>query len=176
MERRKAVLGSQCGNLNSKILFIAEAPGRLGADRFRIPLWGDQTGKNFQDLLDCIGWSREQIFITNAVLCNPRDEFGNNATPKTLEVKNCSVFVDSLLKVMQPELIVTLGNKALKSLNTIEHHSIMLKEQVATPQKWKGYTVFPLYHPSPTSTNIWRSKEQQSSDFEQLALFVQNIS
>lgn len=164
MERRKAVLGSQCGNLNSKILFIAEAPGRLGADHYRIPLWGDQTGKNFQQFLDSIGWSREQIFITNAVLCNPRDELGNNSPPTTQEIKNCSLFVDGLLKVIQPELIVTLGKKALESLKYIKHHSIVLKQQVAAPQKWNGYTVFPLYHPSPKAL-IWRSKDLQLRDY-----------
>jgi len=175
MERRKAVLGSQCGDLNSKILFIAEAPGRLGADHYRIPLWGDQTGKNFEYLLDSISYKRDSIFITNAVLCNPRNEFENNSTPLSQEIRNCSVFLNQLINIIKPQVIVTLGNTALDALRSIEPHSIKLNQQVGTPQKWGNCIVFPLYHPSPQATNRWRSRELQSSDFHQLALFVQNI-
>ena len=63
------------------MLFVAEAPGRLGADRTGIPLYGDRTGENFQTLLGNIGWKREQVFITNAVLCNPKQETGITAPP-----------------------------------------------------------------------------------------------
>jgi uracil-DNA glycosylase len=73
---RKKVLSDANGNVNSKILFVAEAPGRLGADRTGIPLYGDQTGDNFEVLLADVGWKREQVFITNAVLCNPCTEQG----------------------------------------------------------------------------------------------------
>jgi len=47
MTQRTRVLGPPNGNLDSSVVFIAEAPGRLGADKFGIPLFGDQTGRNF---------------------------------------------------------------------------------------------------------------------------------
>lgn len=62
MEARTKVFSEFNGNINSNVLFIAEAPGRLGADRTAIPLFGDQTGNNFQYLIDTIEWSREQFF------------------------------------------------------------------------------------------------------------------
>ena len=70
---RTKVLSQGNGSLNAKILFVAEAPGRLGADRTGIPLYGDRTGDNFEALLGNVGWHRQDIFITNALLCNPRD-------------------------------------------------------------------------------------------------------
>src|SRR5690606_25553634 len=81
MECRAKVFSENNGNIYSNVLFIAEAPGRLGADRTRIPLFGDQTGVNFQRLINTIGWTRDKFFITNAILCNPRNEKGNNMTP-----------------------------------------------------------------------------------------------
>src|SRR5262245_30803366 len=73
MEGRTRVLSASNGNLHAQILFVAEAPGRFGGDRTGVPLSADQTGRNFQFLLEKAGISRDSIFITNAVLCNPRD-------------------------------------------------------------------------------------------------------
>jgi DNA polymerase len=74
MCNRRKVLSANNGNLNSKVVFIAEAPGRLGAECTGIPLYGDKTGENFEMLLGNIGWKREDVFITNSILCNPQDE------------------------------------------------------------------------------------------------------
>ena len=63
MCNRKKVLSQMNGNINSKVVFIAEAPGRLGAECTGIPLYGDVTGNNFETLLSNIGWTREDIFI-----------------------------------------------------------------------------------------------------------------
>jgi uracil-DNA glycosylase len=54
----RKVLSSANGNVESKVLFVAEAPGRLGADRTGVPLFGDRTGDNFEALLGNIGWRR----------------------------------------------------------------------------------------------------------------------
>ena len=48
MECRRKVFSEANGNIDSKALFIAEAPGRLGADKTGIPLYGDRTGDNFE--------------------------------------------------------------------------------------------------------------------------------
>ena len=52
---RRAVLGSANGPAPARLMFIAEAPGRLGADRTRIPLRGDRSGDNFEALLASAG-------------------------------------------------------------------------------------------------------------------------
>ncbi len=103
------VLSDRNGNIYSKIIFIAEAPGRLGAEKTGIPLCGDKTGENFELLLKNIGWNRNDIFITNAILCNPKIESGNNATPNLEEIKNCSFFLMMTINLINPDLIVTLG-------------------------------------------------------------------
>ncbi len=59
MQCRRKVFSEANGNLNSKVLFIAEAPGRLGADHTGIPLHGDKTGDNFETLLQSVNWDRK---------------------------------------------------------------------------------------------------------------------
>ena len=87
-----AVLSSANGSLNTRIVFVAEAPGRFGAGRTGVPFQGDRSGDNFEILLNHIGLSRSEVFITNAVLCNPLEN-GNNRRPITGEIKNCSSFL-----------------------------------------------------------------------------------
>lgn len=171
---RRKVFSRHNGNIDSKVLFIAEAPGRLGADCTGIPLYGDKTGDNFEQLLGNIGWSRENIFITNSVLCNPQDEEGNNSTPTKEEVLNCSYFLEMTIELINPEVIVTLGVKALEALSIIEKHDYILKKHVGQAQNWCGRTLFPLYHMGPRAT-IHRPLIKQRSDFIALSNLVDPI-
>lgn len=164
MECRTKVFSEYNGNIYSNVLFIAEAPGRLGADKTKIPLFGDQTGVNFQRLIDNIGWPRETFFITNAILCNPRDENGNNATPNKNQIENCSLYLDILINIMKPEYIITLGQKALEALKCIDDLSISLKNDVRKIINWNGYNLIPLYHTGPRAL-VHRNYFNQLADF-----------
>lgn len=165
---RQKVLSTNNGSLYSKVMFIAEAPGRLGADRTLIPLFGDQAGKNFQRLIDTIGWEREDIFITNAVLCNPRIENGLNDTPIKEEIENCLIYLNMVIEIIEPEYIITLGQKALESLKIIEHHNVELRKDVRKFIPWNDRILVPLYHTSPRAL-IHRNFFNQLSDFYYLS-------
>lgn len=78
-----AVLSSCNGSLKAQVVFVAEAPGRFGAGRTGVPFSGDQSGKNFETLLSHTGWTRDEVFITNAALCNPLQN-GNNRDRKSV--------------------------------------------------------------------------------------------
>lgn len=172
MDGRQKVLSEKNGSLDSPVLFIAEGPGRLGADKYGIPLYGDRTGRNFDFFLRSIGWDRSFIFATNAVLCNPRDQAGNNARPTSAEIGNCSRYLGELLEIISPEVIVPLGQAALQSLAYLAPHTIKLRYDVGKCILWNGYQVYPLYHPSPRAM-IHRSKAQQLADYYRLAELVQ---
>jgi uracil-DNA glycosylase family 4 len=161
---RSKVLSLANGNIESKVLFVAEAPGRLGADITGIPLCGDRTGNNFEMFLSNIGWRREDIFITNAVLCNPRQENGNNATPTNEEIENCSAYLEMTISLIDPEVIVPLGITAITALKMIHQHDIQLSRDVARIVQWKHRFVFPMYHPGPRAI-IHRTEMNQRSDY-----------
>lgn len=168
---RKKVLSELNGSIDSKVLFIAEAPGRLGADCSGIPLFGDRTGENFELLLSNIGWNREDVFITNSILCNPRDDDGNNSSPTKQEIKNCSYYLAMTINLVDPDVIVTLGVKALESLKQICNHSYRLKENVAQCLSWNQRVIFPLYHMGPRAL-IHRNMTKQTGDFIELSHYV----
>jgi len=174
MCNRKKVLSLNNGNLNSKVVFIAEAPGRLGAECTGIPLYGDKTGENFEMLLGNIGWKREDVFITNAILCNPQDANGNNSTPTQEEIENCSYYLEMTLELISPDIIVTLGVKALEALKAVKDHNYALKDCVAEKLSWNGRFLFPLYHMSPRAA-IHRNTAKQRSDFIILSHIVDPV-
>src|SRR5256714_14279018 len=96
---RSAVLSGRNGRVGARPMFIGEAPGRQGGDRTRVPFSGDQSGRNFTRFIASIGLPRAQIFITNAVLCNPRRASGANRTPTAREIANCSDFLRRQIEV-----------------------------------------------------------------------------
>ncbi len=177
MEGRRRVLSAANGPLSARVLFVAEAPGRLGGDRGGVPLTGDASGRNFGRYLRAAGLSREDVFVTNAALCNPRTEQGTNAPPSAAELRACSSFLARTLSVVQPSVIVTLGSKALAALSLIAPHGVTLKEHAAVPTLWNGLTLFPLYHPSPqvAVSPTGRTHEQQAADYKALGSLLETI-
>ena len=162
-----AILSSANGNLNAKIVFVAEAPGRFGAGRTGIPFHGDKSGDNFETLLKHIGLTRAEVFITNAALCNPLEN-GNNRRPKVSEIKNCSPFLKETLDLISPQVVVTLGSVGLQALNLLLGTQHKLKDKVAKRLKTPDFILFPLYHPSPRVTNWMRPLAQQKKDFKKI--------
>ena len=165
---KTAVLSDLNGSINPKVLFIAEAPGRQGADRTRRPFYGDKSGENFQRLLDSIDLTREEIFITNAVMCSPRTATDANRKPTKAEINNCSSFLRRQIDLIQPRVIATLGSVALEALKAIEYHEFKLKTGAANVFDWYGTRLVPLYHPSPQVIASHRRMDQQLEDFRAL--------
>jgi len=100
--RKNAVPGE--GNSNAKIMFIGEAPG----------YWEDVKGKPFVGaagkfldvLISGLGLSRNGVFIGNVLKCRPP----GNREPSQTEIQTCTPYLDRQIRVIQPRVIVTLGN------------------------------------------------------------------
>src|SRR5437773_2381420 len=58
MNSSQRVIGHASGRIDAPIMFIGEAPGRLGADSSAIPFHGDKAGDNFESLIEQVGLSR----------------------------------------------------------------------------------------------------------------------
>ncbi|HEY9869884.1 MAG TPA: uracil-DNA glycosylase family protein [Candidatus Obscuribacterales bacterium] len=168
MEDSARVLSRAAGSLNAPLMFIGEAPGRLGADAYEIPFHGDQAGHNFEELLAFAGLDRSRIFITNAVLCNPKTDAGMNATPIKGEIENCSDYLKEQINLVDPRIVVTLGSVALDALGLIEPHRLILSAHVRTVHRWYGRKVIPLYHPGARAM-VHRSMANQRSDYQFVA-------
>lgn len=134
--RTQIVFGS--GNLSAKVLFIGEAPG-ASEDKQGVPFCG-MAGKILNQLLEEVGLVREDVFITNTLLCRPP----NNRNPSKDEMDNCSNRLDKLIELLDPKVIVTLGNFSTKR--------ILGKSGITSLRgkvfDWNGRKVVPVVHPA----------------------------
>lgn len=173
---RRAVLSEHNGRVGARVMFIGEAPGRQGGDRTRVPFSGDQSGRNFERFLASIGLARDEIFITNSALCNPRRESGANRAPTRAELKSCSGFLRRQIEIIDAPVIVTLGAVALAALGGIEYHGLSLRESAGQIHEWHGRILVPLYHPSPQVIASHRRMDEQVRDFGAVAHALQLVS
>ncbi len=171
MEGRTRVLGSANGPLTAAVLFVAEAPGRLGADVSGVPLSDDRTGRTFDLLLAAGGIRRQEEIVTNAVLCNPRDEQGRNARPSRRELGQCCQHLDALIALLDPRWVVTLGAVALDAAAAIAPHGAVLRRDVGRQVDWSGRRLVPLYHPGPRAL-IHRPLAVQRADYARLSAMI----
>jgi len=138
--RTQVVFGE--GNPKAKIVFIGEAPG-ANEDREGIPFCG-ASGKIVNELLASVSLSREDIFITNTIMCRPQD----NRNPTTEEVQNCSDRLDQLLAIMQPEVIVTIGNFATERILKKKGITTLRGKVFSTTIGKQTVNVVPIIHPA----------------------------
>lgn len=176
MANHEAVTGYVDAPRPRDVLFVAEAPGRMGAVRTGIPLHGDATGRNFDLLLRSVGWSRSDVWVTNAVLCWPAGPNGKNGRPTSDEIENCSQFLRKQISLINPQIVVALGLAALDALRRIDSlPRASLAKLVAKPIKWSGRILVPLYHPSPRVLASKRNLKKQTGDFRKVQRILEAI-
>lgn len=137
------------GKENAKICMIGEAPGAEEEKQGK-PFVG-RAGKILWDFLEMTGLKREQIYITNVVKFRPTDKSKTGRTinriPKKAEIDFFLPYLTEELMIVQPDIIVTLGNVPLKAVTGEESAMIGAMHGTMTTTK-HGYQLFPLYHPA----------------------------
>lgn len=131
------------GNPEAKILFIGEAPG-FNENQTGRPFVG-QAGKLLRKNIAALGWKDPDVFITNIVKFRPPE----NRDPTPEEIEFFKPFLDEQIKIIDPEIIVTLGRFSMyKFLG--EGVSISKIHGMARKITWNGkeILVFPMYHPA----------------------------
>ncbi|TMC50757.1 MAG: uracil-DNA glycosylase [Chloroflexi bacterium] len=154
MEGRRRVLGEGNGPLRASALLVGLAPGRHGADRTGIPFVGDRSGAVLDGLLQRCGLRREDVFVTNAVLCNPRDAEGRNAEPTAAELTSCRGHLAATLQLVEAPLVVALGRTAFRAVLATAPASLRFEDCLGMARRWTGgWLLAATYHPGPRVTN-----------------------
>ncbi len=138
--RTQVVFGS--GNPQADVLLIGEAPG-AHEDTQGIPFCG-MSGKILNELLVSAGLLKEQIFITNTILCRPP----GNRNPTKQEVENCSERLNQLIALMEPKVIVTIGNFATDRIIGKTSIKSIHGKMFSAIINGRKITVIPVIHPA----------------------------
>jgi len=98
------------GNPDSKIMFVGEAPG-ADEDRQGLPFVG-VSGQMLDRMLSFIDLDRSRFYITNMLYWRPP----GNRTPTDAEVATCLPFLERHIQLIDPKVLVLVGNRSAKSL------------------------------------------------------------
>lgn len=146
---------------------MGEAPGRLGAGRTGVPFLGDVAGRRFERFLAYAGLQRENVFVTNAVLCLPLDGRGRNRRPRARELDECSGWLQDTLAAVDPDVVVAMGGVALEGLRRLEAHPLRVADAGSAPRPWHGRLLAVVYHPGARS-RVHRPEAFQVADWAAL--------
>lgn len=138
LTRRNAVPGE--GSYHSPVMFVGEAPGEV-EDLYGKPFIG-KAGQLFTKILQSVKIQREDVFITNVVKCRPP----GNRNPSKSEVEICIPYLESQIALVNPKIIVTLGNIPTRFLLNSGEGISKVRGQWFD---WiGGIKIFPMFHPS----------------------------
>lgn len=135
--RTNAVPGE--GPVTAEIMICGQAPGRR-EDKEGRPFVG-AAGTFLTDLLESIELDRTTLFITSILKCFPP----KNRPPRSDELETCRPYLDKQIRIIQPKMIVALGNYALRTL--LDDKS-PISEAHGIPQQRGDTIIFSTFHPA----------------------------
>lgn len=141
---KKVVLG--VGSLDARIFFCGEAPGadeEIQGEPFVGP-----AGQLLTRIIQAMGLKREEVYIGNIMNYRPPMPTAiGNRPPELSEMAYCLPYLKAQLDVVQPEVIVALGNTAVEGL--LGHDP---KRKISRIRgswfEFNGVPLIPTFHPS----------------------------
>ena len=157
--RTNVVFGS--GNPFADLMFVGEAPGEQ-EDLSGEPFVG-RSGKLLTSLIEGIGLTRDEVYISNVVKCRPPA----NRDPEAGEVAACAPILASQIEYISPRVLVTLGNFATRLLLETKVGITKLR---GSPVAYRGGVLIPVLHPAAVARRGSAGLIEARSDFEAIKL------
>lgn len=131
------------GNPDAQLMFIGEAPG-ADEDASGRPFVG-RAGKLLERMINAMGLKRSDVYIANILKSRPP----NNATPTISEVEKCAPYLAEQVRIIEPEVIVTLGAPSTKFILQTTEGISKLRGKWHTYQRDElQVPVMPTFHPA----------------------------
>lgn len=156
------------GNTEAKILLIGEGPGYY-EDQSGEPFVG-QAGKLLDKFLELSGLERKKVFITNVVHHRPPE----NRDPTPEEISAYGVYLDKIIDILEPKIIITLGRFSMAKFLPDVFISSVHGNRYNIDWKGKNIVVFPMYHPAASLRN-GSVLEKEKEDFVKLGEYLLSI-
>ena len=115
-------------------------------------------------MLKAIDIERDKVYITNVIKCHPPQ----NRNPLPQEIKKCLPFLEEQIEIINPKIILTLGNFAIQTLLNIEEGITRLRGKI---YNYNNIPVIPTYHPAA----LLRNETLKRPAWEDLKLFRKTL-
>ena len=127
------------GHARPRLMFIGEGPG-AEEDQQGLPFVG-RAGALLTGLIQAAGLTRDDVYITNVVKCRPP----GNRNPQPDEIASCRPILLRQIALLDPTLIIVLGNVPMKALNP---SAAGITRERGKPFSFGKWQVLPTFHPS----------------------------
>jgi len=157
------VFGS--GDPDADVFIIGEGPGQQ-EDEQGLPFVG-RSGKLLDQLLGEIDLRRDDnVYIGNVVKCRPP----GNRDPRQGEIDSCKGYLRRQLRLVDPKVVVPLGNFSAKLLLATDTGITRLRGRA---YRWWGRFLVPTFHPAAALRGSANVLNEMREDFEVVADIVQ---
>jgi len=153
--RTQVVFGM--GDPNADLMFVGEGPG-AEEDKQGLPFVGRSGQLLDKILFEELGITRESVFIANTVKCRPP----GNRDPEPDEIDACRPWLEQQLDLIQPKVVVTLGNFATKLLLETKEGITKLRGKT---YPFRGGVLIPTFHPAAVLRGGGEPMAQMRADF-----------
>lgn len=135
--RTNVVFGE--GDADARLMFIGEAPGK-DEDAQGRPFVGE-AGKLLTSLIEKLGFKRKEVYIGNMAKCRPPQ----NRDPEDDEIAACMPFIKEQIRIIDPDVIMTLGRIASHALTGLDTPISKLRGRFCDLD---GIPLMPTFHPA----------------------------
>ncbi|MEZ3114347.1 uracil-DNA glycosylase family protein [Halobaculum sp. MBLA0147] len=139
------------GDVGGEFLVLGESPS-AGAEATGVPFTGDAAGRRLQSLLGELGLSRsppdadepelQNVFCTYLTRCRHPERAATDE-----EVRACEPFLNAEVRMINPEIILPVGQRALEALavayTTRSPESFDVATEHATTIRGRGFELVP---------------------------------
>jgi uracil-DNA glycosylase family 4 len=161
--RTQVVFGM--GDPQADLMFVGEGPG-AEEDKQGLPFVG-RSGQLLDRLIaEELGRTRAACYIANTTMCRPP----GNRDPKPDEVLACWPWLEGKLRLIEPKVVVTLGNFASKKLLETDVGITKLRGK-AYP--YRGGWLVPTFHPAAALRGGGAVLSQMRADFVRAKLLLE---
>jgi len=157
------------GRPDSDLMFIGEAPG-YHEDVQGIPFVGP-AGQLLTKIIEAMGLTRNEVYIANICKCRPPE----NRLPTLEEVAACIPYLRRQIEIIQPRIIVTLGNLATQRLLETTQGITKIRGRFI---QWGDIEVMPTFHTSYLLRNpaakreVWDDMQKVHARMKELGLKI----
>lgn len=169
-EDRKILVHGE-GRSGARVMLIGEAPGEQETLQRR-PFVG-KAGRNLDEFLELAGIDRSELYVSNTVKFRPTkiSAAGRvvNRPPTREEINLFLPWLKREMELVQPEVVVTLGNVPLKALMGSK---VIIGDVHGAFQYVEGMRLYPMYHPASLIYNP-SLRETYAGDIRRLASWLE---
>lgn len=152
------------GDVGAEFLVLGKSPSE-GADEAGLPFVGDEE-RELLDILDAVDLvddpdaeepQFDNVYLTYVTRCRHPER---DATET--EVRNCEPYLNSEVRMINPELLLPVGQAALDALafeyTTLSEDELDIEDRHATTIRGRGFELLPMIEP-------WEQTDEERDAF-----------